>query len=587
MTMLTSLPPAAILIASAVILPILPRWARPVALVVFSSFTLYVIYLLEPGTHLTFHFLSYELVLLQVDRLSLAFGYVFALIAIFGAIYSFHIRDTVEQVCTLLYAGGALGVVFAGDLLTLYFFWEMMTWSSLYLIWARRTPEARAAGMRYVIAHLVGGSLLMGGILLHITQTGSTIFSHMDGGVAANLILVGFWVNAAIPPLHFWLSDSYPEGTVTGSVFLSAFTTKTAVYTLIRGFAGWEILVWAGAIMAVYGVFYAFLQNDTRRILAYHIVSQVGYMVCGAGLGTAIAVNGATAHAFAHVLYKGLLFMGAGTVLYATGRSKLTELGGLVRLMPLALVLYMIGAFSISGVPGFSGFVSKSVVIYAAEHSNMGPVVMLLTLASVGTFLSISVKLPYGTWFGPERGPKPQPVPWNIYLGMILTSAVCIAIGVYPSLLYNILPFAIDYHPYSALHLAETSQLLIFTLLGSWLLIRKLKNEPHIILDTDWFFRRSSPLVYMVFVTTISNAFAAVGAAASYLVRQVITLSTNPVGYISSSSRALQQRLAGSKKPSAELQKDSQEYDRPLVGALAFIMLLCFLVIIFWLLISA
>jgi multicomponent Na+:H+ antiporter subunit D len=587
MTILDSLPPAAILIAGAIILPLLPRQVRSAAMVVFPAFAIFQLFLLESGTHLTFPFLSYQLVLLQTDRLSLAFGYVFAMMTFLGAVYGFHIKDTTEQVCTLLYAGGSLGVVFAGDLFTLLFFWEIMAWSSLYLIWARRTPQARGAGMRYIIAHLLGGSLLIAGILLHVTQTGSILFSHMDGGAASYLILAGFWLNAAIPPLHFWLTDAYPEGTVTGSVYLSAFTTKTAVYTLLRGFAGWDILIWAGAIMAVYGVFYAFIQNDSRRILAYHIVSQVGYMVCGAGIGTAMGVDGSTAHAFAHVLYKGLLFMGAGTVLYATGRSKLTELGGLVRAMPLALALYMIGAFSISGVPGFSGFVSKSVVIHAAELSGLGVVALLLNLASVGTFLSISIKLPYAAWFGPERGLKPERVPRNIYVGMGLTSAICIAIGVYPALLYNILPFPIEYQPYTAHHLIQTLQLLAFTLMASWLLMKKLAGEPFITLDTDWFFRRPARLAHFAFVVFISNIFAAIQYGLTCIVREVVTLSANPVGCVINAVRVLQCRLTGAQKPAAEPPQYDPECYRPIVGIPALLMLLCFVALIAWFLFAS
>ena len=127
--------------------------------------------------------------------------------------------------------------------------------------------------------------------------------------------MIGFCVNAAVIPLHAWLPDAYPEATVTGAVFMSAFTTKTAVYVLARGFAGFEILAIMGTLMTLYGVFYATIENNARRILSYHIVSQVGYMVAGIGVGTAMTVNGACAHAYAHILYKGLLFMGAGTLL--------------------------------------------------------------------------------------------------------------------------------------------------------------------------------------------------------------------------------------------------------------------------------
>ena len=473
-------------------------------------------------------------------------------------------------------------MVFAGDLFTLFFFWEIMVGSSVYLIWARKTARARGAGMRYILVHLLGGSVLMAGILLHVTETGSILFHPLEGGMAAYLILFGFALNAAVPPLHAWLSDSYPEGTVTGSVYLSAFTTKVAVYALARGFAGWEILIWAGAIMAVYGVIFAVLENDIRRLLAYHIISQVGYMICAVGLGTAMAINGAVAHAFAHILYKALLFMGAGTVLYATGRSKLTELGGLARAMPLILVLYMIGAFSISGFPLFSGFVSKSMVVHAAELSHMGLVVMLLNLASVGTFLCLGLKLPYSTWFGPKRSLKSAPIPRGMYVGMALTAGICLAIGVYPALLYNILPFAVDYQPYTTRHLLDTVQLLLFTGLGFWLLIKKLGGEPLITLDTDWFYRRPSRLAYNLAVVWVSSLFAAVESAAVRVVRFVTRLSANPIGYIWVTARSVERRLAGAKELGPEPQGYDPDRYRLGVGAMILIVLLGFVVLIAW-----
>ena len=346
---MSSIPPAIIFILGAVLLLMLPQRIRSASFLAFPILTLILLQYLEPGSSLAVPFLNYELVVCRVDRLSLAFGHVFVIMALLGGIYGFHLKDTGQQVAALLYAGSSLGVVFAGDLLTLFVFWEIMAVASVYLIWARRTSLSSKAGMRYLIVHLFGGSVLLAGILWHWSETGSILFNHMEGSIASYLILFGFSLNAAIPPLHGWLADAYPEGTVTGSVYLSAFTTKVAVYALARGFAGLELLIWAGTAMAVYGVVFAVLENDIRRLLAYHIISQVGYMVAGIGIGTAVAINGATAHAFAHILYKALLFMGVGTILFTTGRSKLTELGGLARLMPLTLVLYMVGAFSISG----------------------------------------------------------------------------------------------------------------------------------------------------------------------------------------------------------------------------------------------
>ena len=387
-----------------------------------------------------------------------------------------------------------------------------------------------------------------------------------------------------MPPLHAWLSDAYPEGTVTGSVFLSAFTTKTAVYVLARGFAGWEILIWAGVAMALYGVIYAVLENDARRLLAYHIISQVGYMVAGVGIGTAVAINGVSAHAFTHILYKGLLFMGAGAVLYAAGRSKLSELGGLGKAMPWVFVLYMVGAFSISGVPFFSGFISKSMVVYAAGLSGLGLVVLLLNLASVGTFLHTGLKLPYFTWMGKRAAPSEKltlkPIPPGMYIGMALTAVLCIIIGVFPNVLYNILPAPVDYHPYTSGHIIETVQLLIFTGIGFWLLLKWLKPKDYISLDTDWFYRRPAKLVYTLFIPPINRLFALVEGFSLGIVRSLSAISVNPVYYLSNRFRAAF-KYSSTKKAQKlpEYDADKQRYS---VEAMVVIIVLALLIFFVW-----
>jgi len=329
-------------------------------------------------------------------------------------------------------------------------------------------------------------------------------------------------------------------------------------------------------------VVFAFLANDGRRLLSYHIISQVGYMVCGVGIGTAVAVNGATAHAFAHILYKGLLFMGMGAVLYATGRNKMTELGGLVRSMWLPLIFFMVGAFSISGVPLFSGFVSKSIVIHAAELEHLGIVVLLLNLASIGTFLSIGLKLPYFTWFSTDRSLKPEPLPLGMYIGMGLTSVICIAIGVYPALLYNLLPYPVHYQPYNTGHLLETMQLLIFTGLAFWLVIRKLHAEENITLDTDWFYRRPSRLAYNMFSVSICRLFGAVENLSLRLVRFTVKLGANPPGYLVETTRSARYFFFRTKKPVPEPLTFSPDRYRITLGVMVLVVLLCLIVLLAW-----
>lgn len=535
-----AVPPAAFLVAGALFLPLLPRKARAAAFLCFTLASLLWVFYLPDGSSLSFKFMDYTLTPGKVDALSRVFGIIFAFIAFAGGIYAFHLRETGQQVAALLYAGGGLGVAFAGDYLTLLVFWELMAVASTYLIWAARTEESHKAGFRYLLMHLFGGGMLFTGILLHIAETGSLEVSRLapDGSVSSWLILLGVCLNAAVIPLHAWLPDSYPRATVTGAVFMSAFTTKAAVYVLLRMFPGWKVLLVAGMIMTVYGVVFAVLSNNIRGILSYHIISQVGYMVAGAGIGTELAMNGSAAHAYSNILYKAILFMGAGAVLQATGRDKLTELGGLYRALPQAFWLYMVGAFSISGVPLFNGFISKSMVVAAAGEAHYPTAVLLLHLASVGTFLSVGLKLPYFVWFSDKKEIAAAPPLRNMHLGMAVLAALCIGYGVIPSFLYRILPYQAEYHPYTVSHLEEAVLLLTFTFLAFWLMRGILKPKPTISLDFDWFYRKPAPLFRKVFVEGVAAIFGAADKAVALVVRRVAKFGSNPLAPLAGSLSA-------------------------------------------------
>ncbi len=488
--------PAILVILGALLIPLFRGRIQQAYLLLLPAAALGVVLSMSYGTYGTFQVLGFELVLGRVDQLSMVFSCVFSIILLIGSIYALHLKDSTQHVSAFIYAGSALGVVFAGDLITLYVFWEMMLFSSVWLIWCRRDRASWFAGWRYVLVHASGGMLLLGGIVLYYLETGSVAFERIESaGPAFYLILVGFMINAAIPPLHAWLSDAYPKATITGAVFLGAFTTKTAVYTLIRGYPGTEALVWLGAVMAIYGVVYAVLANDIRQLLAYHIISQVGYMVAGVGMGTAIALNGAASHAFTHILYKALLFMGAGAVIHMTGKSKLTELGGLYRWMPITFLLYMVGAFSISAFPLFSGFVSKTMVVEAAAVDHRAAIWLMLSLASAGTFLHTGLKLPYFTWMGKDSGLRPREAPTNMLVAMGMAAFLCVFIGVYPDWLYAIMPAPVEYNAYTKSHVLWELQLLLFAGLGFFMLLKHFGGEAKVSVDTDWVYRKVLPRI--------------------------------------------------------------------------------------------
>ena len=512
--------PALVLILGGALLPLVPERFRKIYLVLIPVLTFLRTAALAPGTFAEVEFLEWKLTFGRVDRLSTVFGYIMSLMCIVGSLYGLHVKENAQHLASWVYVAGALGVIYAGDLLTLFLFWELMALSSVFLIWFRRTPASLASGFRYLLVHMAGGVALLLGMVLHYQASGSLGF---DGFDVANmspgtwLIAIGFVLNAAVPPLHAWLPDAYGEATFNGSVFLCAFTTKTAVYALCRGFPGLEILVPLGVIMALYGVVYAVLENDCRRLLAYHIISQVGYMVAGVGLGTEMAINGACAHAFAHILYKGLLFMGCGAVLHMTGQSKFTELGGLYKKMPWTFLFTLIGGLSISAFPLFSGFVSKSMIVQAGFDQHLLWVGFLLNLASVGTFLHTGLKVPYFIWFGKNRcqadtWERAKDPPWNMTAAMAVAAVFCIFIGCYTPYLYRMLPYPVEYHPYTSYHLSETLQLLLFTAVGFFLLIRKLAPEATVSLDLDWFYRKGGKWFLWLARKPVQALDAAVGA---------------------------------------------------------------------------
>ncbi len=499
--------PALILIFGGLLLPFIKGPFRKPYLFIIPLLTLLnVVYLSwHPGVYGVVNFMGgdWTLTFGRVDRLSMVFGFIMALMAVIGTVYGLHVNDDLQHIAAWFYVAGSLGVIYCGDYLVLFLFWELMAFASTFLIWFNKDKGSLAAGYRYLLVHTFGGVVLLLGFVLRYQATGDLSFvllSEENTHLYTWLIMAGLMLNAAVPPLHSWLPDAYSKATVTGAVFMCAFTTKTAIYTLARGFAGFDILIVLGVVMAIYGIIYAIIENDIRRLLGWEIVSQVGYMVAGVGIGTALAINGTCAHAFAHILYKGLLFMAAGAVIHATGKSKFTDLGGLYKKMPLTFFFLVIGGISVSAFPFFSGFVTKSMIIAASFEEHLLIPAFLLTMVSVGTFLVAGLRLPYLIFFGDTRcsdetWAKAEDPPWNMQLAMLAAGFFCLLVGSYTPFLYNMLPYTdVAFHPYGSYHLSETLQLLAFTAIIFIFLKDKIGAKATISLDLDWFYRRGGRL---------------------------------------------------------------------------------------------
>lgn len=504
------LSPGLILVIGAAFVPLFRGYLRSVYMLLLPLICGWLMLQLTPGEYGKVGLFDYTLVMLRVDKLSLVFGYIFTIASFLSIIYALHMKDTVQQVSGMAYAGAAICAVFAGDLVSLFIFWELTAITSVFLIWAIRTERAFRTGMRYLVIQVGSGVLLLSGMLLIVGETGSITFGHIGiDSLGGQLILLSFGIKAAFPLLHNWLQDAYPEATVTGTVFLSAFTTKLAIYALARGFPGTEMLIWVGATMAVFPAFYAVIENDLRRVLAYSLNSQLGFMVVGIGLGTELALNGAASHAFASVLYKSLLFMSMGAVLFRTGTAKGSELGGLYKSMPWSTGFCIIGAASISGFPLFSGFVTKSMILTAAADEGHWIAWALLLFATAGVFYHTSIKIPYRAFFAHDSGKRVKEAPVNMLIAMGLTSALCIFIGVYPDMLYAILPYSVTYVPYTTAHVVNMLQLVAFAALAFAVLHRYGLNPPELRstnLDTDWIYRRLLPNSVRAFVASLMDA---------------------------------------------------------------------------------
>ncbi len=490
----TLLHPAFILILGGLLQSILPTQLRRIFLLVLPILAGSILLSIEPGQYGNVQIFNYELTLLRLDHLSFIFALIFHIALFIVALYAWQEKDTLQLASMFVYAGGAIGAVLAGDLLTLFIFWEVTAVSSALLIWANKTTGAMRAGQRYFIIHVASGLFLLAGSILHYQTTGSLAFDHIGiGNLAGWLILIAFAIKCAFPLLHNWLQDSYPEASVVGTVALSVFTTKLAIYALARGYPGTEMLIWIGAIMTAFPIFFAVIENDLRRVLSYSLNNQLGFMVVGIGIGTEMALNGTVAHAFAHIIYKALLFMSMVAVLHRVGTTKASELGGLYKSMPWTAGFCIIGAMSISAFPLLSGFISKAMILTAVADEGYWLIWLVLLFASAGVLDHSGIKVPFFSFFAHDSGKRCAEAPLNMLLAMGIAASLCIVIGIHPTLLYNLLPYEVNFVPYTSSHVITQLQLLLFSALAFAVLYRNNFYPAEIRatnLDFDWFYRK-------------------------------------------------------------------------------------------------
>ena len=342
--MISSFPPGLIMMIGALLIPFLPHIIRQIYMMVLILVSAYAL-TLGFGIHSKIDVMDIEFIIFQSDSLTLPFAIIFHIAAILNVIYGAHEKHWNQHVAIMSYSGAAIAAVHAGDLFTLFIWWEATAFTSVFLILATKTARSYKSAFRYILIQVGSGMFLLAGAVLLMSETGNAEFKNFDiNSLYGQLIFIAFGIKAAFPLLNGWLQDSYPEASEIGTVALSTFTTKLAIFCFAKSFAGTEILIIIGAIMTFYPIFFAVIENDLRRVLTYSLNNQLGFMIVAIGIGTELAINGAVAHAFAHILYKGLLFMGMGAVLYRVGTCKASELGGLFKFMPITAICTIIGA---------------------------------------------------------------------------------------------------------------------------------------------------------------------------------------------------------------------------------------------------
>lgn len=506
---MTSFPPGLILIAAAAILALTAGRGRPAVVLGAPALTLVGVWLVPEGAGASLTFLEHSLNPVHSTAVGRMFATIFAIAAFAGALYALPNARTLEYIFAFIYAGSAINVTFSGDWISLLVWWEVMAIASTAVIWCAGTERSWQAGLRYLFLHLLGGVILMFGLAAWIAETGSVeIVALTDSfdSPAVWMILAGVAINAGAPPLWPWVADAYPQASPSGTVFLSAFTTKTAVYVLLIAFPGAAVLVPIGLAMIAYGAIFALLADEMRRLLSYSIVGQVGFMVVCIGIGTPLALDAAAAHAFAHILYKALLLMAAGSVVYMTGRERLSELGGLGRSMRLTALCALLGGLAIAAAPLTAGYASKSLISAALGDAHATAAWFGVMAASALALIYVGLRFPWFAFYDRDTNLEAGDPPAPMRYAMLGVAGLILVFGVFSDALYAMLPHGSSYHPYTVDHVLSQVELLVFPALVFFASLPLIRPRPMRLLDFDWFWRVAGARIARDGTETVASA---------------------------------------------------------------------------------
>ena len=403
---------------------------------------------------------------MEVDQVSLFFGLLISTAVFVACVYSLQYMehdDNKPQYYTLflMLAGGVMGLVLSGDLFNMFIMVEILTFAAVALTAFRNKAfGALEAAFKYLVVGCMGSTCILAGTIMLYAQAHTLNFAQLSDIIAGNLnpstivafalLYIGFSTKAFIVPFHPLAADAHGAAPASISVLISGVLTKSGVYAILRltyflfqtmGLPSIQfMLVFIGSISMFVCVTMALAQHDFKRLLAFHSISQIGYVLTAIGLGTGLGLSAGLYHAMNHTMFKGLLFLAAGAVHFRTGTTDLRKLGGLGKKMPWTCALFLVGAASISGIPPFNGFASKWMIYQATyqaaiDYKNIGfllaTIVALIT--SVLTLASF-VKVTQSVFFGqlrPEHEDVKE-VPGGMIVGMSLFALICVVTGLFP-----------------------------------------------------------------------------------------------------------------------------------------------------------
>ncbi|VAX22714.1 hypothetical protein MNBD_IGNAVI01-3155 [hydrothermal vent metagenome] len=399
------------------------------------------------------------------------FAMLIAVLGLFALIYSYDFMKGKQSLGYyymnfMISIGGMYGIVYSQDLVSLFFFWEIMTWSSFMLV-IYCCKEAQQVGLKYFIFSAIGAYSILIALVLIYANLGSVTFIKVFAGFgsmsfaaqlsAVILMLIGFGVKAAIMPLHVWAPSAYSKAPLSFTAVFSGVLSKMGIFGIgivlfkLAADAGYypyvqSVLAWIGALTALLATFYAVFQTDARKLLAYSSISQLGYIVVGLAIGTPMSIAAGLFLVILHGAFKAVLFFATGAVYYRTGTTDMTAVSGLIRKMPFTFFSALLGIIAVAGVPPLGGFIAKWMLYESLIQNNNYFLVIVIFAASTAAFLYL-FRFIFSFWLGQEEKEfeNIKEVPWTMRAPMVILALFTLVVGVFPGLLLAPISKAISY----------------------------------------------------------------------------------------------------------------------------------------------